>query len=134
MAEILGFVLKNVFLEIRIEAKNALCDFKITCFEKSLLSTSKKLTKIFSISYFKKCLRYNRSSRLEVFCRKGDLRNFEKFKGKHLYQSLFFNKVAGLRPTTLLKKKLLHRFFPVNFSNFLRTPFVTEHFRWLLLI
>ena len=37
-----------------------------------------------------------RSSRPEVFC-KGVLRNFTKFTGKHLCQSLFFNKVAGLR-------------------------------------
>ena len=29
--------------------------------------------------------------------RKGVLRNFAKFIGKHLCQSLFFNKVAGLR-------------------------------------
>ena len=31
-----------------------------------------------------------------VFCKKGVLRNFAKFTGKHLCQSLFFNKVAGL--------------------------------------
>ena len=37
----------------------------------------------------------DRSSRPEVFCEKGFLRNFAKFKGKHLCQSLFFNKVAG---------------------------------------
>ena len=36
-----------------------------------------------------------RSSRPEVFCEKGVLRNFSKFTGKHLCQSLFFNKVAG---------------------------------------
>ena len=35
-----------------------------------------------------------------------------------------FNKVAGLRPATLLKKKLWHRRFPVNFVKFLRTPFL----------
>ena len=46
----------------------------------------------------------NRSSRPEVFCKKGVLRNFTKFTGKHLCQSLFFNKDEGLRPTTLLKK------------------------------
>ena len=40
-------------------------------------------------------------------------------------QSLFFNKVAGLRPANLLKKRLWHRHFPVNFSKFLRTPFFT---------
>ena len=33
-----------------------------------------------------------RSSRPEVFCKKGVLRNFAKFTGKHLCQSLFFKK------------------------------------------
>ena len=70
----------------------------------------------------------------EVFCEKGVLRNFAKFTGKHLCKSLFFNKVAGLRPATLLKKRLWHRCFSVNFAKFLRTPFLTEHLRWLLLI
>ena len=40
----------------------------------------------------------HRSSRLEVFRRKDVFRNFSKFTGKHLCQSLFFNKVAGRRP------------------------------------
>ena len=73
------------------------------------------------------------SSRPEVFCKKGVLRNFAKFIGKHLCQSLFFNQVAGLRPATLLKKRLWCRCFSVNFAKFLRTPFLTEHIRWLLL-
>ena len=34
----------------------------------------------------------NRSSRSEVFCKKGVLKNFAKFAGKHLRLSLFFNK------------------------------------------
>ena len=33
----------------------------------------------------------------EEFCKKGVLKNFEKFTRKHLCQSLFLNKVAGLR-------------------------------------
>ena len=70
-----------------------------------------------------------RSSRPEVFCKKGVLRNFTKFSGKHLCQNLFFNKVAGLRPATLLKKNLWHSCFPVNFAKFLRTAFLTEHLR-----
>ena len=74
-----------------------------------------------------------RSSRPEVFCKKGVLRNFTKFTGKHLCQSLFFNNVAGLRPATLLKKRPWHRCFPVNFAKFLRTPFLTEHLCWLRL-
>ena len=74
-----------------------------------------------------------RSSRPEVLCKKGVLRNFTKFTGKHLCQSLFFNEVAGLRPATLLKKRLWQRCFPENFVNFLRTPFYIEHIWWLLL-
>ena len=36
-----------------------------------------------------------------------------------------------LRPATLLKKRLWHRCFPVNFVKFLRTPFFIEHLWWL---
>ena len=32
--------------------------------------------------------------------------------------------VAGLRSATLLKRRLRHRCFPVNFIKFLRTPFL----------
>ena len=32
-----------------------------------------------------------------MFCKKGVLENFAIFAGKHLCQSVFFNKVAGLR-------------------------------------
>ena len=64
---------------------------------------------------------HSRSSIPEVFCKKCVLRNFAKFTGKHLCQSLFFNKVSGVRPAILLKKRLWHRCFPVNFAKFLRT-------------
>ena len=47
--------------------------------------------------------------------KKGVLRNFAKFTGKHLCQSLFFNKVAGLRPATLLKKFFLTQAFSCEF-------------------
>ena len=40
----------------------------------------------------------HRSSRSEIFCKKCFLRNFAKFTGKHLCQSLFLSKVPGLRP------------------------------------
>ena len=45
----------------------------------------------------------------------------------------FLIKLRGLRAATLLKKKLWHKCFPMNFAKYLRTPFFTEHFRWLLL-
>ena len=64
------------------------------------------------------------SSRPELFCKKYVLRNFAKFPGKHLCQSLFFNKVAALRPVTLSKKRFWHRCFPGNFAKFLRTLFL----------
>ena len=39
-------------------------------------------------------------------------------------QESVFNKVAGLRPATLLRKRLWHICFPANFAKFLRTPLV----------
>ena len=42
-----------------------------------------------------KCGAMDRSSRPEVFCKKGVLKNFRKFTEKNLCQSPFFNKVAG---------------------------------------
>ena len=73
--------------------------------------------------YVKYVFRTSRSSRLEMFCKKDVLKNFTKFTGKHLCP----------KPATLLKKRLSHRCFPVNYAKFLRTPFVTEHLWWLLL-
>ena len=72
---------------------------------------------------------------MDIFCKRRDyLRQSpdlfydkkcfnSKFTGKHLCQSLFFNEVVGLRPPTLLKKRLRNRFFAANFAKFLRTPF-----------
>ena len=75
----------------------------------------------------------NTQKQPKMFCKKGVLRNFTKITGKHLCQSLFFNKVPGLRLATLLKKRLWHRCFLVSFVKFLRTPFFIEHLWWLLL-
>ena len=37
------------------------------------------------------------------------------------------------QPAALLKKRLWHRCFPVNFAKFLRAPFIIEHLEWLFL-
>ena len=51
----------------------------------------------------------------EVYYKKDVLKNFAKLTEKHLCQSPFFNKIAGLRPA---------RYFPVNFAKFSRPPFL----------
>ena len=73
-----------------------------------------------------------RSSRAEVFCKKGVVRNSAKLTGKQLRQSLFFNKVAGLRPATSLKKTLT-QVFSCEFCKIYKNTIFKEHIRWLLL-
>ena len=60
----------------------------------------------------------------EMSYKKSVLKNFTKLSRKHLCQSFFFNKVASLRPATLLKKRLQHKCFPVNLVKFLRIIFL----------
>ena len=67
-----------------------------------------------------------------MFCKICVLKNFVKFTGKQLCQSLLFNKVAGLRPVTLLKKRLW-QMFSCEFREIFRNTFFIEHLRWLLL-
>ena len=66
-----------------------------------------------------------RSNHLEVFCKRAVLKNLTKSTGKHLCQSL--------KPTTLLRNRLWHSCFPMNFAKFLRTSFFIEHLHQLLL-
>ena len=44
-----------------------------------------------------------------------------------------FNKAAGLKVCNSIKKRLQHSCLPVKLAKFLKTPFLTEEFRWLLL-
>ena len=48
-------------------------------------------------------------------------------------KSLNMHNLQKPQPATLIKKRPLHRCFPVNFAKFLRTPFSIEHLLWLLL-
>ena len=76
----------------------------------------------------------NRSSDQRCSVGIGVPRNFTKFTGKHLCQSLFFNKAAGLRPEAcnFIKKETLTGVF-LCFANFLRTPF-SQNTSWRLLL
>ena len=58
----------------------------------------------------------SRSSRPEVFYKKGALKNFAKLTGKHPCQRLFFNKVAGLRWL------LLRKHVPLAKKRFIQNP------------
>ena len=83
-------------------------DANLQVYEKKLFHTSSFMYFAF---IFSECItNTSRSSRPEVFCKKGVLRNVVKFTGKHLCQSLFFNKnrdpglgevtETGFEPTT----------------------------------
>ena len=109
--------------------KGCLFQNKICYLDKVYLD---KISLYFAKIKFSKHTLY-RSSHPEVFCKKGVLKNFAKFTGKNTCSRVFFNKIGGLRPVTLLKKRLWHKCFLVNFAKFLRTPVFTKHLRWLLL-
>ena len=54
--------------------------------------------------------------------KKAVLKNFAIFTEKHLRWSFFLNKNADLQPWNFIKKRLKHRFFPVNITKILRAP------------
>ena len=69
-----------------------------------------------------------RSSHWRCSVRKGVLRNFAKFTGKHLCQSLFLNKVAG-SGCSFIKKETLSHMFSCEFCEISLNTFFTEHIR-----
>ena len=73
----------------------------------------------------------HRSSHKGSSVKKGVVRNFTKFAGKHLWQSLFYNKVAGPRQLYEKIDSSTGIYFPVNFVKFLRTPFSQNTSGWL---
>ena len=82
---------------------------------------------ILVISQYKYILIISRSSRPDMFCKTGVLRNFIKFTVKLLCQSLF-NKSAGLG-LQLIKKETLAQVFPCEFCEISKNIFFTEHLR-----
>ena len=78
-------------------------------------------------------LSHGRTRNRRCSVKKGFLEISLNSQKKRLCQRLFFNEVARLRPATLLKKRLWHRCFPVDFTKFLRTPFLQNTSRRLFL-
>ena len=66
----------------------------------------------------------DRRSHLKYSVRKGVLRNFAKFTGKHLCQSLSFNKVV---PYNFIKKETVAQLFSCEFCEIFKNTFLTEH-------
>ena len=64
-----------------------------------------------------------RSSCPEVFCKKGVIRNFAKFPGKHLCQSLFFLTKLQTDTCNFIKKDALAQVFPCEFCEISKTTF-----------
>ena len=89
---------------------------EISCVSLGYLFCRLKIESFFSAVF--------RSSHWRCSVRKGVIRNFAKFTGKHKCQSLFLITLQA-RPATLLKKRLAH-VFPANFAKFLRTLFLQK--------
>ena len=70
--------------------------------------------------------RFFRSSQQRCSMEKGVLRNFSKFRGKHLCQSLFFNKVTDLG-CNFIKKETLAQVFCCDFWEISKNNVFTEH-------
>ena len=99
-----------------------------------LIKQSEKETRQdINLTFLKPKASLYRSSRLQMFFETDVLKNFSIFTGKHLCRGFFFNKVAGLHAWDFIKKRLQYRCFPVNIAKFLRTAFIKQHLRWLLL-
>ena len=84
-----------------------------------------KLLLFAQVSYTRDSRR-NRSSHQMCSMKKGVLKNFAKFIGKHLCQSLFFNKVAG-GACNFIKKENLARVFSCKFCEISKNTLFTEY-------
>ena len=100
------------------------CD-QILCFLQiwsHLLKKSLIENFIFCAVYHTVCTLWIHKQPLKVFCKKRCSKKYQKIHRKTPVPNLYFNKVAGLMP--LLKKRLWHRCFLVNFATFSRAPFL----------
>ena len=68
-----------------------------------------------------------RSSHRRCSVRKGVLRNFAKFTGKHLCQGFLFNKVAGLVAKQLYWNRTSAWVFRCKFAAYFEDTFSQEH-------
>ena len=70
---------------------------------------------------------------LQIFYKINVLK-LRKIQRKKLLLESLFNKVVGPKAWNLIKKRLQHRCFPVNFVLFVKKPYLQNTFGWLLLL
>ena len=100
---------------------------------------SRVCLKYFRTITLKPCLsksEFSFSEQPAVFYKRGVLKNFAIFTGKHLCRSFFFINLKTFRPSDqqLYQKGPPNRFFPVNITNFSRTSYLQNICERLLLV
>ena len=93
-----------------------------------LVNYLKNIRELSSLTFLSIC----RSSRPEVFCKKDVLRNFAKFTGNNTCARVSFLIKLQASACNFSKKEALPQVFSCEFCK--RTPFHTEHLRWLLFL
>ena len=106
------------------------CNIQLLTFKCRLLKNS---TKISSIWFWNNAVKIKITPNGEIY-QIFHATYIETFRGRK-FRRLYYQRTEAVarRPANLLKKRLWHKCFPVNFEKFLRTPFFIEHLRWLLL-
>ena len=112
---------------VDFEQVNISWELKQPLFNLVLLSYLSKLIRFYSDKiiyiYLRKVQVNFRSSRPEVFCKKGVLRNLAKFTGKHLCWSFFLIKLQVWCLATLLIKRLWQKVFSCEFCKISKITF-----------
>ena len=117
-------IFKNSFSPEHLRATasglNVLINLKPKLFNLRLLGSLCNLNHLSPIIYHQ--MKISKKYNEQVFYKKVVLKNFAIFTEKHLRWSLFLNKNTVLQTWNFFKKRLQHRFFPVNIAKFLRKP------------
>ena len=94
---------------------------KNSSLKREIIIWIKKITRKGSYTFLNKL----NSSHQRCSVEKGVLRNFAKHTGKHLFQSLFFKKVAG-GDCNFIKKETLVQVFSCEFCEISKNTFLTK--------
>ena len=103
-------------------------NYPFPCLKPNYWSNTLQPLNLYRLINTSSCFVKFRISHQRCSVRKSVLRNFTKFTGKHLCQSLFFNKVTGLACNFIQKETLAQVLF-CEFCEISKSAFLTEHVR-----